>query len=166
MSWKMIEGYRWPYRIDEEANIQKQLENGTWIDLHPYICGARNRAVVKMRTADNRKVEVPVVWLMADAFMGGRRPGYAIIHKNRAKLDCALENLRFIPLREAGRISCGSRRKPVEKVDRTGRVVAVYASAREAAEKNFISHNSISARCLGRVKAPFNLDGFNYRYVR
>lgn len=164
MAWKNIKGYRWPYRINEDACVQKQLEDGSWYTLKAYIGGGRARAMVKLRTADNRKVEVPVVWLMADAFMGGRRPGYAIIHKNRAKLDCSLGNLEFIPCKESGRISCRSRRKAVMKVDQAGNVVEIYASGREAAKKNYISQNSIWARCHNQVKDPYRLDGFNYQY--
>lgn len=110
--------------------------------------------MVKMRSKDNRKIEVPLVWLMADAFMGGQRPGYGIVHRNGAKLDCALENLKFMPLRECGRLSCRSRRRAVEKIDRNGQIVAIYASAREASRKNFISQNSIWARINGRSERP------------
>ncbi|MGN9098495.1 hypothetical protein [Flintibacter porci] len=120
--------------------------------------------MVKMRTADNRKVEVPLVRLMADAFMGGRRPGFGIVHKNGAKLDCSLRNLKFLSPEECGRLSCRARRRPVEKVDMEGNVVEIYASAREAARKNYISQNSIWARCNGKVKDPFRLDGHDYRY--
>lgn len=164
--WVSIEGYRWLYRINRDGCVQKQLGDGSWYTLTPYISGCRSRAMVKMRSIDNRKIEVPLVWLMADAFMGGRRPGYGIVHKNGSKLDCHLGNLKFLPLRECGKLSCRSRRKAVEKVDRSGRVVAIYASAREAAQKNFISQNSIWARCHGKVKDPYRLDNHDYRYER
>ncbi len=162
--WVAIKGYRWPYRINREGCVQKQLEDGSWYTLKPYIGGGRSRAMVKMRSKDNRKIEAPLVWLMADAFMGGRRPGYGIVHRNGAKLDCDLGNLKFLPLNECGRLSCRARRRAVEKVDRKGRVVSIYASAREAAKANFISQNSIWARCNGKVQDPYRLDGHNYRY--
>lgn len=96
--------------------------------------------------------------------MGGRRPGYAIVHRNGAKLDCSLQNLKFMPQKECGRLSCRSRRRTVLKVDPSGEVVEVYSSAREAAKKNFISQNSIWARCNHKVKDPYRLDGCDYRY--
>lgn len=161
--WVEITGYRFRYRINREAVVQKELESGKWYTLRAYISG-RSRACVKMRTEDNRKVDVPVVWLMADAFMGGRRPGYNIIHRNGAKLDCALVNLAFASKQATGKISSGNRRKAVMKVDRSGQVVAIYPSAREAARRNYISQNSIWARCVGKVKDPYRLDGYDYRY--
>lgn len=162
MSWKTIEGYRFLYRINDEGMVQK-MDNGAWVDLTPYISG-RARACVKMRTADNRKVDVPVVWLMADAFMGGRRTGYCITHKDGSKLNCDLRNLEFKTSRECGKLSSGHRRKTVLKIDRQGNVVAIFRSAREAAEKEYICQNSISARCLGNVKNPFELTGYTYQY--
>ena len=163
--WVAITGYRWPYRVNRKGHVQKQLEDGSWYNLKAYMSGGRSRAVVKMRRKDNRKIEVPLVWLMADAFMGGRRPGYGIVHRNGAKLDCELENLKFVPLKECGRISCRGRRKPVAKVDRGGNIVEIYPSGRDAAKENYISQNSIWARCHNQVQDPFRLDGYNYQYV-
>ncbi len=161
MSWVVIEGYRWPYRINEEAAVQK-LSGGEWTRLTPYIHG--NRAVVKMRTADNRKVDVPVVWLMADAFMGGRRKGVTVIHKNGYKLDCSLNNLKFATVRECAKLSCGNRRKAVEKIDRDGNVLELYASATEAAKKNYMVKNAVGQRCRNELKDPFKLTGYSFRF--
>ena len=94
--WVAIEGYRWPYRINRKGCVQKQMEDGSWYTLKPYTSG-RSRVAVKLRSIDNRKIDVPLVWLMADAFMGGRRPGYGIVHRNGAKFDCEPENLKFVP---------------------------------------------------------------------
>lgn len=161
--WKPIEGYRWPYRINEEGDVQKFYE-GKWVALRPYISGGRNRAMVKMRTIDNRKIEVPLVWLMADAFMGGRRPGMNIIHKNGSKLDCAVWNLKFVTKSESGKLGAGARRRTVLKVAPDGTVVAVFSSGREASRADFISQNAINQRCLHQVKNPFLLNGYTYEY--
>ena len=114
--WVEIPGYRFRYQINREAVVRKELESGEWYVLKPYISG-RTRACVKMRTADNRKVDVPVVWLMADAFMGGRRTGYNIIHRNGAKMDCELVNLSFASKQQ------NLQRKPAQGCDegRSGR---------------------------------------------
>lgn len=161
--WVEVTGYRFRYQVHESGRVRKQLPDGSWYYLNAYISG-RRRACVKMRTEDNRKVDVPVVWLMADAFMGGRRPGYNIVHRNGAKMDCAVENLTFVSKRECGKLSCTNRRKAVMKIARDGEVVAIYKSGREAARKNYISQNSIWARCRNKVEDPYSLDGFNYQY--
>lgn len=162
--WIAISGYRWPYRINRKGCVQKQLEDGSWYTLKPYIGGGRSRAMVKMPSKDNAKSRCRWSGSWPTLLWAVQRPGYGIVHRNGAKLDCALENLKFMPLRECGRLSCRSRRRAVEKIDRNGQIVAIYASAREAARKNFISQNSIWARCNGRVKDPFCLDDHDYRY--
>lgn len=161
--WKQIDGYMWPYRINEEARVQKFYQ-GKWVDLHPCIAG-RNRAEIKMRTKDNRKIQVPLVWLMADAFMGGRKPGYNIYHLDGSKLNCAYWNLKFMTKQECGKITGGTgNRRAVLKIDKSGEVVAIYKSSREAARKEYISYNAMHNRCLNKVQNPFDLTGYNYQY--
>lgn len=90
--WKLIEGYKWPYRINEDGVVQKNDGSG-WVTLKPYLSG-RRRPCVKMRTVNDGQADVPVTNLMADMFMGGRKPGECVIHKNGAKMDCSLGNLK------------------------------------------------------------------------
>ena len=163
MSWVEIGGYKWPYRINEDGMVEK-FYSGKWVRLNPYIHG--NRAVIKMRTVDNRKVDVPLVWLVSDAFMGGRPKGFAIIHKNGAKLDCSVTNLKIVTIKECARLSCGNRRKAVEKIDRDGNVVDLYRSVTEAARKNHMVKNAVGQRCRNELKDPFALTGFSFRYER
>lgn len=161
--WKMIDGYKWPYRINEDARIQKYSDDG-WVDIRPSLYRGRSRAVVKMRLPDGTQKEVPVVWLMADAFMGGRRPGYAIVHKDGAKLNSCLWNLEFRSMSGAATMSCKNRRRPVLKIDREGNIVEIYKSLREASEKEYVNKNSVMARCFNRVQNPYDLTGYTYQY--
>ena len=161
--WVEVTGYKFRYQVSEEGHVRKEMPDGSWYYLKPYISG-RTRACVKMRTVDNRKVDVPVVWLMADAFMGGRRPGYNIVHRNGAKLDCYLGNLVFVNKHTSGKLARANRRKAVMKVDKSGKVIDIYSSGREAAKKNYISQYAIWARCNGTVQDPYSLDGYDYRY--
>lgn len=163
MMWKQIDGYLWPYRINEDGEVQKFYKD-KWVELHPYVSGGRARAMVKMRSVDNKKIEVPVVWLMADAFMGGRREGYGIIHKDGMKLNNALWNLEFRPVSKCGLLSCHSKRKSVLKIDKSGNVVEMYRSLAEAAKNEFVDKNCILQRCKNRVKHPYRLTGYNYQY--
>ena len=149
--------------MNENGEVQK-LKDGTWIKLKPYM--SANRVVVKMQTPEKKKVCVPLVWLVADAFMGGRRKGFDIVHKNGSKFDCSVYNLRFATKRESGMISCGNRRKAVEKIDRDGNVVALYRSATEAAKANYIAKNAVGQRCRNELVDPFALTGFSFRYEK
>lgn len=161
--WVKIEGYRWPYRIDEEGHLEKCVDN-VWIRLQPYLSG-RQRACVKMQTKEGKRKDVPLVNLMANAFMGGKKPGECIIHKNGSKLDCYLGNLQKMTLSECGKLSSRNRRRAVAKIDRKGHIVQIYPSAREAAQKNHISQTAVWHRCNNMLKHPFELDGHNYKYM-
>lgn len=161
--WKRIEGYMWPYRINEEAQVQK-LYRGEWVELKPQLSKGRTRAVVKMRTAENKPVNVPLVHLMADAFMGGRREGMCIIHKDGSKLNCRYWNLAFATRKEAGALARGGRSRPILKIAPDGEVVEIYPNARKAAKKEYISRHAIMARCNNEIQKPFDLTGYNYQY--
>lgn len=159
--WVAIEGYYYPYRINEDGDIQK-FDRERWIPLKATM-GVR-RAEVMLRKADGGRTKQPVVRLMANAFLGGQRPGYAIIHKNGVRMDNSLNNLKVVERKEAGKYSGCSRRRSVEKIDRDGNVVALYKSIREAAKANYVGSSSVSDRCRGKVKDPFDYIGFSFRY--
>ena len=94
--WAEIPGYKYRYRISREGVIQKQMEDGSWLTLKPGLYHGSERATVQMVHMDGKPRPKGVVMLMADAFMGGRRPGTWIIHRNGLRLDNRLENLEVI----------------------------------------------------------------------
>ena len=120
--WKEIKGYKWLYRINEDGLVQRFWKE-KWIDRKPHFGEKLKRPKICMRRADNSRVEVPLVNLMADAFMGGRKPGMVIIHKDGMRLNCSVWNLRFVTQQESGRIYGASRNKPVLKIAPDGSVI-------------------------------------------
>lgn len=119
-----------------------------------------------MRKADGKRCKIPIVRLMANAFFGGQRRGTAIIHKNRSKLDNSLGNLKVVSRSDAARLSDSPKRRPIEKVDREGNVLALYRSQAAAAKANYMSKNSVSERCRNKLKDPYSLTGFSFRYEK
>lgn len=168
--WKTIDGYYWPYRIDEEAHVERQRESGEWTPLSSFISrtngGGYGRLCVRLRMPDGRYKNVFVKNLMVVTFMGGRRPGTVVGLRNGMIGDCSLNNLYFTTQKQISSKTGGASRRPIEKVDREGNVVGLYASMVEAAQKNYISRKSVWVRCKNRLQDPFALDGFNYRYER
>lgn len=160
--WKLIEGYKYPYRISDEGQVE--VYKGKWISIKPTI--SWNRAHVRMRTKDGKQAKVPVVRLMANAFMGGIKPGHCVRHKDRSKLGNGFYNLEQVPLNKCGELGSQSSRKPVIKIDRDGNEVELYKSVQEAAEANYISTMAVSRRCRRQVKDPFDLIGFSFKYDR
>lgn len=161
MQWKLVEGtWRWPYRISDQGIVQKQLKNGEWREIKPYMYNGQMRAQMWINEKDWKRVQVAK--LVVDAFMGGTPPGMVRAHRNLVKQDNAAENLCFMTKAESRKRYRAGNSLSVFKVDRDGNVVAVYRSGSEAARKNNISQAAISKRCLGLVDDPYRLDDHNY----
>ncbi len=161
--WKELEGYKYPYRVSDEGEVQKQLKNGKWVTLKPYPYSGQYR--VQLWLPDGSWKRVQVSKLVVDAFLGGTPPGMLRVHKNGMKRDNAVENITFKSLSDAAKGNRPGNSLPVAKVDRNGKIVAYYRSGSEAARKNHISQAAISKRCLGLVEDPFRLDGYNYVFA-
>ena len=160
--WKLLEGYKYHYRVSDEGDVQKQTPNGSWHTLKPYPYSGQYR--VQLWLPDGTWKRVQVSKLVADSFMGGTPPGMLRVHKNGMKRDNAVENIEFMKRSKAAKRHRPGNSRPVLKVDREGNVVAVYRSGSEAARKNNISQAAMSKRCLGLIEDPYRLDGYNYVY--
>ena len=158
--WASIEGYKFPYRISDEGVAQK-LHNGEWVSLSPRLHNGHTN--VTLRTKDGGRTTVPLARLVADAFMGGYKPGMCIIHKNGSKLDCSVYNLKLGTFSDCGKIGGKFTCKTVLKLDEDWNVVEIYRSAAEAARKNFFEKSAISMHCRGK-RAKAATDGYYYRY--
>lgn len=170
MTWRPLNGYFWPYRINEEAVVQRQVGPDEWQTLSCFLkrdkfypCG---RLHVRMKTKEGKFKNILVKNLMIDAFMGGRKPNMLITFRNGMASDCALVNLMYTTPEDVGRRHGGGMRRSVEKIDKQGRVIELYASVSEAARKNFMSTKAIQGRCQNKVKEPFALNGYSFRYEK
>ena len=158
--WVDIPGYKFHYRINDDGIVQK-LDGDEWKTLAYNI---NTRAEVTFRTVDGKRKKIPVVRLMAIAFMGGYKRGMAVIHKNRVKTDNALHNLKIVTKSQAAAMADSPKRRPVEMVDRDGNVIEVYRSQNAAGKANYLSKSAVSERCRNKYKDPYSLTGYTFRY--
>lgn len=170
--WKPIDGYFWPYRIDEDANVEwLNPKNGKWVRLNPFLIRpnkglAYGRLCVRLKLSNGKFKNVYVKSLMVDAFFGGKRDGVVYGFKNGSVMDCSVYNLYPTTQDKIGAKSGGGLRNSVEKIDKKGNVLELYASVTEAAEKNFMSRRAVSDRCKNHIQNPFALTGFSFRYEK
>lgn len=130
-------------------------------------CGAKRsgRRYVKLTDAQGRSREVAVMRLMVEVWLGGYPPGKVAYHKNGNLADHCAANIGFITPRKLGqKTGAKSRRRPVEKVNQLGLAVECYSSARKAAKLNHMSYQAVLDRCNGKIKKPYALDGYTYRF--
>ena len=72
------------------------------------------------------------------------------------------QNALKVKNRFGGHHRGGGNKKPVEKIDLDGNVVATYACIKEAAQQNGTAISNISDRCRKITSKPIN--GYLYRY--
>lgn len=161
MRWKLIPGdWRWPYRVSDQGDVQKQLPSGEWKTLKAYPYSGQWR--IQMWRSDGTWRRIQVSKLVADAFMGGTPLGMMRVHRNGMLHDNAVENIVFMTPAQAAKMHRPGNSRTVLKIDREGNVVALYRSQVAAAKANHISQQAISKRCHGQIEDPFRLDGYNY----
>lgn len=165
-NWRKIEGYLYDYQINDLGQIRKVNPDGSTIELKP----RRNKATgvysISLRVEKNKRKHVAVKYLMDEIFFDGyaKKHGLCITHKNGFQTDCSVYNLMFVTHSQLGK-KYKNAEKRVAKVDKRGNVIEFYASCKEAAEKNFISPTAVYHRVNNKVKHPYRLDGFTYKFV-
>lgn len=175
--WRDIPGYDGAYQISRMAEVRCWKWRGrrtktshllTQYRKKPRGKGRRSgRYYFKLTSPDGKAREVAVISLMVDVWLGGRPPGKVAYHRNGDLADSCLHNIAFATPQELGAMTgAQSSRRPVEKVSTSGEVIAVYSSARAAAHANHMSYQTVLDRCNGKVKNPFALDGYNYRFEK
>lgn len=166
--WKLIEGYRYPYRINRGAVVQRQLPSGEWRPLKPHFISKKRDnmgcAMLSMAVYPKGMKKVSVTTLMEGRWLPKRKPGQIFRHKNGSRLDCSAWNMELTTQSELARRLNGPGRRPVEKIDRDGNVLEVYRSVSEAARANFVCNACVHRRCSGKIADPFALTGFSFRY--
>ena len=164
--YKNIPNMRFDYRIGDMADVQRNMPDGTWHTIKPFMSRRNKRMYITLWFSETVRKPIPLVRLMDDLFFDSyaKKNNMNITHKNGIKTDCSIYNLMFVPREEFGKHNQNSVKRVV-KIDKDGNSVAYYNSCKEAASKNFISTTAIYHRVHNKVKNPFSLDGFNYQFV-
>lgn len=165
-TWKDVVGYQGKYQVNTEGGVRRIYPSGKTRNMTPYrkkMRGSR-RFVVKL-TKDGKPREAILIQIMAEAFLGPCPAGCAPYHKNGAQSENHVQNIAYMDRHELGRMmGAQSRRKGVAKIDSNGETVAFYPSAREAARRNYMSCQTVTARCNGKCKSAFAPDGYAYAW--
>lgn len=169
--WLDIPGLGGLYQASTEGRIRRiWAKSGKKTILQPYTCARRNKKAnrnslrVHITMSDGRRVERPVIRLVAEIFFNVPEDKRAV-HRNGLRTDNSVRNIIFLSDRELGeRYGAMAARKPVVKIDTDGNAVAYYSSARSAAKENYVSYQAIIDRCNDKIKKEFALDGHSYRW--
>lgn len=165
-NWRKIEGYLYDYQINDLGQMRKVNPDGSIVELRPHKNKSNGVYSISLRVEKNKRKHVAVKHLMDEVFFDGyaKKHGLSITHKNGFQTDCSAYNLQFVTPSQLGK-KYKNAEKRVAKVDKRGRVIEFYASCKEAAEKNFISPTAVYHRVNNKVKHPYRLDGYTYKFV-
>lgn len=166
--WKSIPNTYGVYRINSEGRVERQLSNGKWKRVMPYM-GVRHKvAYVHLLVAPSKRKAFKLVNLMDELFFDnyGTKNNLCKTHRNGMALDCAVENIQFITRSNLAKLhNKRNSSKRVAKMDKRGNIIAYYPSCKVAASKNFISTTAVYNRVHNLVKDPYGLDGYTYQFV-
>lgn len=166
--WRDVGGYGGKYQVSRHGVIRRVYNSGLVRDLTPFRRKnkiTRNRLFVKL-TIDGISKDVPVMQIVARAWLGKTPEGKVPYHINRDVTDNRADNIGFISKDELGKLTArmANKRIPVFAIDAEGNVLEVYGSAREAAKANYLSYQSVLDRCHKKVKNEYALTGFTFRF--
>lgn len=158
--WKPIPG-EWAsdYYISTFGRVASIHRKRKWkLYLTPRLAG-NGQVFVQLRSKDGKKVAQRLQRLAYEVFVGPIPEGMFLIHVADSKYDCTPENLKLVMKGEYR--PRPYKRKPIVKRDQKGNTIEVYSCAKEAAEKNDYTLDTMYAYAQGRAKA---IDGYVYRY--
>ena len=176
--WKDIKGYNGKYQVSYAGDVRRVYPSGKTRQLNPYKRkgrqNSRNCLFVKLTDHTGKYKLIPVIRIVAQAFLPEPPPGYVTYHKNGVVSDNWASNIGYISRHELGKMTGHiSRSKAVVKIDQDGQFVAFYKSARDAAKENFMSRQTVADRCNGYymrdgmmhpMKSVFAPDGYAYSW--
>ena len=165
--WRDIPGYGGKYQVSRIGEVRRVLKDGSIKIKIPYKKKTQRdrRYYVKLSHKSVAK-EITVMAAVCLAFKGAPPAGKVMYHKNGDITDDRLDNIGFISRADLGRIAGtkSGKKKAVVMFNERGEDIEIYPSAREAARENFLSSQTVLDRCHGRIKKPFNLNGYSFRF--
>lgn len=169
--WRDVPGTGGKYQCSKNGEVRRVLKHGRTSPLRPYLlcrsCHPKNRRQHVHLTVNSKSQIVTLMSVIVRTWLPPAPEGMVYHHANGNTHDWRLSNIQLIDRRELGKKTGGrATHRCVEKIDRDGNIVELYTSARAAAKAENMSHESIRQRCNGKIKAPYALTGYTYRWEK
>ena len=166
-----IPGYGGVYYIDREARIWKR-RNGCedrllYGSLYPN--GGRAYRLTNAYGEQKAWFMRRLVWM---TWLAEFPKDWILLHRNGVRSDWRMENLEimspeeFHALRKPAKEGCHRRRRVLKVDPETGETLAVYATAKQAAQANWMCAASVLGSIYGEGKKRPGIapDGYRYRW--
>ena len=148
-TWKQIQ-YDKRYEVSNFGRFRKKQKKG-----YRYLKPFRKHNIYVVKIKDK---EFNCSRLVASNFIKQLTKEDVVFHKNKLQFDNFYKNLEVLKRKELGKKTGHiSKSKRVVLID-NGEIIKTYRSSRKAGEKLFISRQTVSDYCNGKVKKKmFNL---------
>ena len=168
--WRDIPDTGGLYQISTEGRVRRYWPKSrkyTYLTLYTHKSKRKNankkQVRCRIQLTDGRRVERPVMKLVAEVFIGIPE-GMVAVHRNGDRSDNSITNIQFMDARKLGvTFGVNACRRPVVKITPNGEVLDAYKSAREAGRQNYMSYQMVMDRCNGKRKREF-ADGYSFRW--
>lgn len=176
--WKDIPGYEGKYQVSTNGRVRKYLKHGRFREMSVFKKSESkkrygDRPLVHLTNAEGKDRQHFIMRLVIDTFMD-QPEGTVAYHKNGIVTDNWIGNIGFTDRKTLGQKNGHkSVSRPVAKIDRSGEIVDVYRSAREAARENHMSKGIVAKYCNGyynqngirrKTTTVFAPDGYAYAW--
>lgn len=150
--WLELEGTQRGISISNHGRFKREYESVTNFIMPYQYKGQHQEVKVDFK---GKYQAYQVSKLVAHHFIGPRKEGMAVYHKNGIEVDNFVGNLVYLTKREIGR-KTGFMAKSIEVTQldpETLEVIAEYRSSREAGKLCYVSRQAVLDNCHGRTKS-------------
>lgn len=149
---RWIRGYEGQYSCNQMGEVFKHYKSRP--PKRMTLVFNKNKWVVRLSNELGRK-EFNLARLIYETWVGEIPYGMVVAKIGGTHLDCHVNNLKLISMRERGKMTGAmAKSKPVELLDESGIVIDSWGSARKAAKDLFMSYQTVMDICNKKRKKP------------
>lgn len=165
--WRNIPEYKGKYQVSNCGRV-RNVQTGTILKG----AGAYNEHVSLYMNGKGRRTHT-ISSLVGRIFVGEAPEGCHYYHKNGIPTDHHARNIGIKTQRELFAKANNGKKRQIARIDRTGEIVAIYGSIREAARELPFTRAALRCRCDGYFikygrkyynRSVFASDGYAYAW--
>lgn len=163
--WKNLDGYAKEYQVSSFGRVRYKNKD-RWY-LMAVSVRKNGQCTVNLRVSANKRIRKNLRTLVGNTFIGKCPTGMRMENINGVRTDNAAANIHYVPMSATcARGGRNSRKRSVAKIDRDGNEIEFYGTSKEAGEANHLHPHSVRDRCNGKLKNPFDLLGYSFKWEK
>lgn len=163
--WKSLDGYAKEYQVSSFGRVRYKNKDRWYVMAATVL--KNGSCIVNLRMPDGKRSPKNLRTLVADTFLGECPAGMRRTNINGVRTDNAAANIQYVPMSATcARGGRNSRKRSVVKIDRDGNEIEFYGTSKEAGMANNLHPHAVRNRCNGKLKNPFDLLGYSFKWEK